>query len=1598
MIDILKLRNNVIEDYRKYVESFIDIRDERLKQKAQEILNDGNLWPDPLLQCNPGFEKGETVEVLIDSGVLHKDMAHIFTGFQLHKHQSEAIKIGTSDKGFIVTSGTGSGKSLTYLGTVFNRVLSHPEQGGVTAIIVYPMNALINSQELEIKKYQRNFLQRHLPADVEWGAGSKSLDDQIEELNVLATRQFPITFGKYTGQESEAKKQDMIDKPKHIMLTNYMMLEYLLTRSKEASLREAIFSGLQFLVFDELHTYRGRQGADVAMLIRRMKALAKKNLICLSTSATLSSGSLHKQQKDIAHLGKQLFDEDYAAGQIIGESLEARISRPMPNAEELKDALLDRLPVNQGVTTLEAHPLTCWLEQKVALERQEGRLVRGTPQTIAQIVDQLANDGGLDREKCALRISELLQWLQQVNQHQSDGILPFRVHQFVAQTGTIRVTLESATKREIIASEELYISRDGKQLPLFPVVFNRHSGLPYVRVIRVDGRFQPWEGNIDQRSKEEDSGEEGYVLLDETRDDPLWDEARAQELIPDTWMEKRKSGLRIRRDRQKRLPQRIWFKPDGTYSEVEIPNAEEGWFMKAPLMLDPLSGVIYDARTRDFNKLAQLGDAGRSTSTTILSYSTLQQLEAQQASERVRKIMSFTDNRQDAALQSGHFNDFIQQALLRSAIYRAVKNHGCRTTDNIASSVFEELKISETDYAQIPGTRHHQIRENEKVFKKWLLHQLLFDLRRSWQHRLPNLEQCGLLEIRYKWLCEEAARADAWQGSEFLKSLNEHSRCEFLRQFLNYFRSTFAVKHFTLEEHALEETRNQMRSKLQDRFARQFDEARYEPRWMRLEPEQSKRIQTVSIGASSSLGQYVRFFAKQQNIPMDHKGVAVELPNILESLRAAGYLVKDEKLTNQPLYRLDLDQLEWIPGDPDDMVSDAVRYRSAKAWKQTPNEYFQALYMQAPEQLKQLESREHTGQVPAEERQQIERDFRKAEVKALFCSSTMELGIDIDELAVVHMRNVPPNPANYAQRSGRAGRKGQGALVITFCSSQSAHDKHFFREKMDMVTGKVTPQQLDLANPDLLRTHLNAAYLSKCQISALNRSFGEVLDLDNEDLPLLPSIREQLDLSIAQKHQLHEEFTDVIQGLLPLLEKQPWFSEEWVSKQIEDVPRAFDKAMDRWRDLYVEADKAKAEALMRQRETKQIGRYSEFDKGGYLAKSSHNKVALLLNNGDNNQFSEFYPYRYLASEGFLPGYNFTRLPVRVFLSDFKGSGTYISRPRLQALVEFGPGNTLYQNGKKWRVGQMSLPPSEAGLTLEKLHVDKDTGHFSLGKDISHHDVNAFSGKPFSEHDEEEVLPNMTPLNDMTAYHSDRISSQEDERSREVFTTELGFSLGKSASRESKIRIEHEGDALIRLRYLPVADLVRLNLKLARSKDSDGFWLHSDKGTWESEKSVKEASEEDSSLIRKVRLYTKVTADCLCMDAAPTLHLDASGVTSMAYAFKRALEVQYQAEPEELAVQFMGDPKRPKVLFYESAEGSLGILSRLADDPGEIERLIECMWQVCRFDDNAEDESPATYDDLLSYYNQRYHRDIDRLSIKQALSLMQRAEVRITSSS
>src|SRR5439155_158633 len=219
-MDVFALRNKVVSDYRRYIESFVRIRDSRIDSYVRQEFDSGVLWPDSILQLNPAYEPGPTLDELARRGIILPDTARFFrkrdgSPLRLYRRQQEAIEIARRSEPYVVTTGTGSGKSLTYLVPIYDLILrTEPHKHQVRAIIIYPMNALINSQLEALKAY-----------------AAMSPDS-------------PVRFDRYTGQERQAARDRILQDRPHILLTNYVMLEYMLLRPAERVFTEQATSHL----------------------------------------------------------------------------------------------------------------------------------------------------------------------------------------------------------------------------------------------------------------------------------------------------------------------------------------------------------------------------------------------------------------------------------------------------------------------------------------------------------------------------------------------------------------------------------------------------------------------------------------------------------------------------------------------------------------------------------------------------------------------------------------------------------------------------------------------------------------------------------------------------------------------------------------------------------------------------------------------------------------------------------------------------------------------------------------------------------------------------------------------------------------------------------------------------------------------------------------------------------------------------------------------------------------------------------------------------------------------------------------------------------
>ena len=574
-------------------------------------------------------------------------------------------------------------------------------------------------------------------------------------------------------------------------------------------------------------------------------------------------------------------------------------------------------------------------------------------------------------------------------------------------------------------------------------------------------------------------------------------------------------------------------------------------------------------------------------------------------------------------------------------------------------------------------------------------------------------------------------------------------------------------------------------------------------------------------------------------------------------------------------------------------------------------------------------------------------------------------------LSGVHLRNAPPNPSNYAQRSGRAGRNGQGALIFTYCSSYAPHDRHYFQNQAEIVAGAVQPPRFDLCNRELLLTHVNAVAIGEIGLPALEPADTDAASLtrliveDELAMPLSPGVRDGLKVLPRSHAAILATFQRVIQDFEPRLSNvaNPWYSDSWAGLNLDQLADHLNTSMDRWRNIY-----RSARALL-SRATRAIdsGRLSvgspEYKKHKRNQDQAQRQIDLLRNDtGSRNEPSEFYPWRYLASEGFLPGYNFTRLPLRVFVPNGPSSGDFISRPRAIALREFGRLNTIYYNGSKFRVSQLI-------------------------------EICPFSQANLGDNANKELIHDLLEMSESRAEEIDRISCEEEERVSKGCGVTTYFSVDGGNFDRVRTAFAHSSQTrLLNLRYIPAARLYHVN-KQWRAQKSEGFPIGLTSGDWRA--ALPGPDQEVREDFKLVKLFTSNVADALYIEPIEALGLKPNGVITLQHALKRAIETVFQVEPNEIGVHTMGDPEQPNILIYEAAEGSLGILSQFVEDPATFSRIIAAAQAICRFD-APEYLAPASYDDLLSYYNQRDHKVIDRHYIENALEKLALCKIEIQS--
>jgi hypothetical protein len=613
----------------------------------------------------------------------------------------------------------------------------------------------------------------------------------------------------------------------------------------------------------------------------------------------------------------------------------------------------------------------------------------------------------------------------------------------------------------------------------------------------------------------------------------------------------------------------------------------------------------------------------------------------------------------------------------------------------------------------------------------------------------------------------------------------------------------------------------------------------------------------------------------------------------------------------------------------------------------------------------------------------------------------MELGVDISAMNVVYLRNVPPTPANYAQRGGRAGRSGQAALIVTYCAAQSPHDQYFFQRPAAVVDGIVVPPAIDLKNPELIESHLHAEWLAASG-AELAPSIADNLEMTADGKPLKADNWKRVSSKEAREAG-EARLAAVLEAVRRDYGDDPpeWFPgvEPHTKAIVDKAPERLARAFDRWRELLAAAERQVEDA------SRTLNDYSispQERRAAEMRQAAGNVQIRLLLRGAEGQGSDFYVYRYLATEGFLPGYNFPRLPLMAFIpggQDGKGQ-RYIQRARFLAIAEFGPGSLVYHEGRAYRVdrallrdaagGQDGLLPTFSTAICPMC----GAGHDGEPPECCHVCNHPLSGA--------NITRQLYRIENVGTRQVERITANDEERRRQGYDLQITFSFVGATDTKTRI-VQDSGGEILSAEFAPVALVRRINRGLRRRKNQSdvGFWIDPKSGYWASTNGAENG--DDASPLKTRQRITPVVEDRknALLVRFPTPWLAASGedaaviIATIQHALARGVEAVYQLEEGEILVEPIPSRSyRRGLLFYESAEGGAGALSRLIDDPSALREVAQKALEIMHYDPESFSEaaksSPSKlvnigearcvagcYRCLLSYFNQPDQELIDR---------------------
>lgn len=1329
-----------------YLDATFDFSDAEVRQKFNELLQhpEQGLFKGPYISTKLPFKQAESDTIPLE----------IKPGFTPFRHQLEAFRRLSTEAGHtpeptILTTGTGSGKTESFLFPLLDYCYKNQYRKGIKAIIMYPMNALATDQ-------------------------AKRLAEAIDQHEALKGR---VTAGLFIGEGQGKRKvrrttmgpeniiedrEVILKSPPDILLTNFKMLDFALIRGSFQCLwvhNHTDPSLFKFMVLDELHTYDGVQGTEVAMLIRRLKAklnLTPDQLCPVGTSATL--GSTEDSKIKLAEYASAIFGQSITTSSIIEETRltldEYFINVPVVNPLRNKPYEQMRFLENDTQEVYYKRQLQVWDIDENADRSVLGKVLKTWSITydilkiasqqiisVEQLLTQLAEDNKIfaelyaqDHERGLLILQSLLTLLTEARQADNPNL------SFAYIRVQLWVKALSQLQRTLGPENRFYWRRTANELKLnnaVPPFYCRDCGGTgwYVMIDDYDRLIADPIAIYDAIFKHRDV-EKLKLLVERTEIEPNAPYKGERR----TW----------------------WYNPsENKFFSNEQSAGAKNW----PVYL--CHREEHDATKNTITYHHDCPHCGSSTDLTIIGTGvpTLASVAASQtlatslddAPDKARKLLAFSNTVQDASHQAVFIQNRTYNFSYRFALLKAIKHLADPTSNSLTfDKLFngfndywlEELQNEDNFvYRFFPPDKAGEVTVKEFLGKPELKKRLVKEIRQrnTWQltSELGYNSRIGrTLEKSYSIAVDIDDSGLMVAAEELAKKLltisafrlEDIEHLQLLVGILNRIRLRGGLYHDYLADVTKHEASNfhLNRSKAGDRRPL-------------LQPYLSKRhphFAGTTTGSAKSLidgfsGQANSWFADyvKKYISCSEQSLADVVTLVRDILINYKYLQVIENENNkQKLYflnqsivnvGLDYHQLSCKKcGHSLNATSDTSVMHQAKClqyrcngsyeWDDVKdlNNYYKKIYNRA--RVPRVYANEHTGLLDRDLREKVEQQFKQRPTpdatNVLVATSTLEMGIDIGDLNVVYNTATPPTPANFLQRIGRAGRKSGSALVVNFAGSKE-HDQFYFDDPLDMMEGEVSPPGCFLNAKDILRRHLLAYYLDEYanqnptqeELFSPYQFLGMTNDLTHPDFfgnkvsQFITINHEKLFETFKYKFD-HENVSAHIWTRLNEETRNGLFTERLLA--------AFEQLKTRRDNL----EKQRSNCLTALKDPK-LNPTTQVE----LKKAVKNFSGLI------NKINETRVVEYLTDQGLLPNYAFPETGISLNASisyktpkqdEWLVESLSLTRSAKSGLRELAPGNFFHTQGYKLRIDGIEVLQKEEVRSYRACpncdHIDTDT--------------------------------------------------------------------------------------------------------------------------------------------------------------------------------------------------------------------------------------------------------------------------------------------------